>query len=433
MKTLIKEVITLVFARGAIRLAQVVSFFLLAKFLSPAGFGIYGVVTSAVMMAGILGSLGLRQSGAYMIGQKKLTEGQVLTTVWLVCPALALASTAILFSLDSGLYGSLGPLFPVVMFFAVFGTIFLTVTQGVFLGRGEVAAFGTSEVGPRLFLTIATVVIAFGYVLDLGNALWVYATSFLVMIPWLVWKSTKGGHLAAPRLDVMPGMLRYGIIFAVTLFLSNFNARIAMFVLEAQGQAAESGQYFAAYRLNELFLELVSAVGMVLFSHSVRRADSAKLLGEVARISSWMFWLFIPTAGVIAIVAPVLVGLALGPEYAPAGHCMQIIALGLAPAAASRMIYSAVAGQGRPYFGTVALVGGTTVNAIMLYLLTPTMGAVGGAIALVTSQYLIYAAYVVLVSTFFSVPLKQLLVPSRSDAMKIANVMWTKSRTILRR
>ncbi|WP_169773005.1 oligosaccharide flippase family protein, partial [Escherichia coli] len=82
-----------IFARGFIRMAQLISFVLLARFLTPAEFGYFGIVTSAIPLAAMLGSLGLRQSFAYEIGQKRLLSGDAIATMLAVWPVLAAIST----------------------------------------------------------------------------------------------------------------------------------------------------------------------------------------------------------------------------------------------------------------------------------------------------------------------------------------------------
>ena len=76
-------------ARFATRISQLLSFVLLARILSPEGFGAYGVLTSAVFLIGLIGNFGIRQSTAQLIGSGKLTDGEAGATALLVWPLVS--------------------------------------------------------------------------------------------------------------------------------------------------------------------------------------------------------------------------------------------------------------------------------------------------------------------------------------------------------
>src|SRR5690606_14259862 len=105
-----------------------------------------------------------------------------------------------------------------------------------------------------------------------------------------------------------------------------------------------------------------------------------------------------------------------------------------APSAAAKIIYPSIAGQGKPWFGTVAVVSAVVGNAALSYLLIGTLGARGAAFAFVTAQYLLIAIYIGVLRLRFGIPLRDFFLPRVSDARKLVmRMIQSISRTKIRK
>lgn len=431
MSNVPSQIFTIVSGRGVIRLTQFVTFVLLARSLSPDEFGWFGILTTAFVLASTIGSLGFRQSFAYEVGQGRMSPAEANGTTLLLWPLFTLVAAAVV----SLIYASRVPTLSVahacaVITAGVAGTMFLTLIQGTFLGRGEIGSFTLSESLPRVVLLVLIGILALTGGITLGTSLWSNAASFAVMVPVAIWLATRGA--GRPRLQFrrLRWMVGYGLVFALNLFLITLGSRLAIFLLERFGEAADAGRFFAAVRVNEIFLEVATAVGMVLFSHAARQEPSESVVARNARIACWMFWLFLGLAVGVAAAAPVVVSLVLGSGYAQAAPALQILAIGLAPAAANKVIYPTLAGLGKPYFGTPVILIGLTANFTLALLLIPVWGVQGGATAVVLGQFLIFGGYIVLLRRQFNVPPRLLVIPSRKDAGQVGHLIRTR---VLRR
>ncbi|MFW0149681.1 lipopolysaccharide biosynthesis protein [Mycobacterium sp. smrl_JER01] len=415
------QAFTVLFGRSIFRLAQFVAFLIFARILSPEEFGWFGIITTAMLLAATLGSLGLRQSIAYEIGQRRLSPSEALGTALLVWPVLTLLSASVVFFI----YGrdlpnhttaqALG-----IIFVGVGGAILLMMLQGKFLGSGAISAFSLSESMPRVALMLSSIGLLLLGAVTLQNALWAHVLGYAVTLPVAFWLASRGIGRMALQVRKLVGMLRYGVIFAVNLLLITLCTRVSMFIIEHLSGAAAAGEFFAAVRVHEIFLEIATALGMVLFSNAARREEGTSVIGRSARIACWMFWAFMGLAGFIALAAPLVLTSLIGVKYAAAGPILQILALSLAPAAACKIIYPTLAGSGRPAFGTPIIIACLLANVGLTVVLVPDFGAIGGAVALVVGQYILFAGYILICRYRMDVPVAYFLIPRLADARRIA-------------
>ena len=425
MSSLPHQIVTVVSGRGVIRIAQFATFILLARALSPEHFGWFGIVTTALVLAATLGTFGFRQSLAYELGQGRITPGEangIVLLLWPVFTAISAAAVVVLYAhkIPSLSYADA----TILIVCGVAGAVFLMLIQGNYLGRGRIASFTVSESLPRLLLLIGIVAMASMGSLTLSSALWTHVGAFALVIPVAAWLAMRHAGRLRIRIDRMGPMLSYGLIFALNLFLITLGSRLAIFVIEFHTGAAEAGRFFAAVRVNEIFLEVATAVGMVVFSHAARESSSkVAVLERNAKIASCLVWLFAVLAVLVAAFAPYVVLLVLGPNYAGATVALQVLALGLPPAAANKVIYPTLAGIGRPFFGTPVIIVGLLVNLALALVLVPQWGAAGGAMAVVAGQYCIFIGYMITCRLRYALPPKSLLLLSRDDLSRLRTLI----------
>ena len=429
MKGLFRDAFAILFARGFIRLAQLVSFVLLARLLSPAEFGWFGLVTTAITLAALLGSLGLRQSLAFQIGRELIDVGEGTATTVAVWPLQAIISAAVVYLI----YGtSLPGLSPVTsggaIFVGVAGTMLLMVLQGVLLGRGDIRAFSVTETIPRVLLAMFALLMAVTATTSILSAIWAYALTFALTIPLAIQLALRGVLGFRPNLGRLKGLVGYGIVFATNLFLLMLGSRLSMFVIEHHLDAAAAGLFFAAVRVNEIVLEAATAVGLALFSRSVRDTRTDLVLEGTARVACWIFWSFTLTSLFIAMLAPLVLNLLLGSGYSGAGDALRLLSIGLGAAAANKIIYPAIAGQGRPLFGTPTMLASLLANLLLAFWLVPWLGIIGGALALVLGQCLMFIGYIITCRVMFNLNPMDFLLPNVVDLNRVFKSIQTMIR-----
>lgn len=409
-----RQIMTMVFSKGVIRVSQLVAFVFLARALTPTEFGWFGIITSAIALTATLGTLGLRQSFAYEIGQDRLTAGQALGTALSLTPIMVATGTGVLMLIyGDDIHDLLGGLGFWIIVLALFGAMLLMMVQGIALGHGDINAFAWGEAIPRLVLLVGVVIFGLVGLLTLSNSLWVQAATYLAPLPLLVYLGLKHGSRIGLAFRRLLPMIRFGVVVAFNMFMVLLCTRVSMFALERLIDADASGQFFAAIRVTEIFLDIATAVGLVLFSHTARSKDMKVAVSEAMAIAGWLFWLFLLLAVPIIFLAPMLLTLVVGNEYAEAVPALQILALSLAPWASHKMLYPALAGSGHPASGTPVLISGLALNIALALWLIPTMGINGGAFAFVGGQTALMIGYAIVCRIKFGIPIHSLFLPPR--------------------
>lgn len=375
MKALFLKAATILGSRMLTRASQVVAFVLLARVLSPIGFGAYGVLTSAVFLSGQIGNLGLRQSAAQRIGQQRMTDGDamgVLLAFW--PPAAVVCAGGVLWFNRSALSdlaaGGGVPGLQAALALAAAGVLFTVLVQGVFLGRGEIRSFSLADAGPRVLQSTFIAVLWLTGLLTVATAVWSFALGFLLLVPVVAWLALKGASPLRLQLDEAPGMIRHGLVFAASMFLIALQGRVGVFWLSAVDGPEAAGQFFAAQRATEIVLELATAVGLVLFSEATRAGSLKDNMAAALKTALTLSGMFLIIGAAVALAAPFVVPLVLGEAYTEAVPIVRILALGLAPAAFVKIMNGVVAGSGRPAMSAAVIGGSVGANIVIIPLLS---------------------------------------------------------------
>ncbi|MET1754013.1 polysaccharide biosynthesis C-terminal domain-containing protein [Novosphingobium sp. RD2P27] len=401
MTRLASKTMVVIGSRLLTRALQLVFFVILARELSPEGFGTYGVLTSAIFLTGVIGHVGLRQASAQMVGRNQIEYGEAASTVLVAWPFLAVACCLILLNANAEQFLSLDPVSTAACWLAVAAILLISLWQGVLLGRGLTGEFALADTGPRLLQAALVIALLLTGSLDLKSALVSFAAGVLIFLPWLAWRVYRGSTSNRIRLSVTWPMMRMGFIYAISLFLISIQGRIGLFFLNGIDAAHQTGQFFAAQRASEIFLDVASAAAVVLFSETARAEDQRSAFGSAARTACGLFIMFLVLGVSLAIAAPFVVTLVLGPLYAEAESALVVLSLGLAPVAAARVMNSVVSGMGKPWISASVAVVGSCVNLFACSLLAPRFGAVGAAMALVAGQTTTLLGYIVVSRAYF--------------------------------
>ncbi|MFV1920953.1 oligosaccharide flippase family protein, partial [Sphingomonas sp. MJ1 (PH-R8)] len=354
MKGLAGKSAILLVSRLAARGVQVVSFILLARILSPAGFGAFGVLTAAVVLSGQIGNLGLRQAAAYQVGRGDITPGTAFGLLIGFWPLAAVCCAWAVTAFNAEALGILDAahsqflIFPLVAATAAY--LLLVLLQGIFLGKGDIRAFALTDNGPRILQAAMVALLWVMGMLSVGSALWSYALAFALLVPVAIYLAREGADpIALPVAHFVP-MIRYGLLFAVSMFLINLQTRAGLFLVSGAEGNETAGNFLAAQRLNEIFLEIATAIGLVIFSESTKAVDPKQAVHSAAKASSAMIWMFLAIALGIWLTAQYLIPLLLGAQYAGAVGAARVLAFSLVPSSVIKLMNGAIAGSGRPYF-----------------------------------------------------------------------------------
>jgi len=393
-------------ARIMLRGAMFLTLVILARSLEPAAFGFYGYAMALLLVLSQVGHLGLRQAGAFALGQRKLERERVEWTLlagWLATGLPALGIMALAVWPEQGIDGAA----KLLAILAVLPMLFVVVFQGVFLGEGRMGDLSRSDVLPRLVTLLGVAALALGGLVDAAAAFALLLAGYAIGGLHIV-RLLRGRLLGRPRVD-WPGlgwMFRHGMMFAVPYGLQLATAAIGVVMVKQLLSLEAAGLYFGALKLVEVIAELAITTGTVLFSIGVRqaptgspeaadaeaaRAEQAKAARERANALKLMRL----TATAVALAALVMglfagpiLALLLGPEFARAADVLRLLLLGGLCAAITKNLHMYLSAQGHPQASAGVFAGLLPVAVLLFWLLIPAYGLPGAALAGTIAQAL---------------------------------------------
>jgi O-antigen/teichoic acid export membrane protein len=410
--------------RLVMRATNFAVFLLLARSLSVGEFGFYGYMMSTALVLGVAFDLGLRQSGAWLIGQEPEQDAAVTThlmALWLVLGSAGVLACWLM--LESGGYVASYGALALVGALNVAPMLLLRMGQGVFLGRGELKQLNQSELISRAVVLAGTAGLWAMGLLDLKGAIWALLAAHVAASLYLLIQVAGGIRV---RTLFRPGlvlrMLRYGAELWIAMLLLILLGRIGFWVVSWRLGEEALGLYFGSQRLGEILVEVATAIGIVIFSYGVRAKDIRASALDAIRIARLVTALMAVVAVVAAVAARPLLGLVLGPAFAAEPDAFRLVMLGALASSYTTMLYPCLSAQGLARFGMLAFGLGSAVAALAFAGLTPVLGLAGAGLAYALAQGTAVAVIAYAYRRRFGFSLAAILLPQAEDAKALREV-----------
>ncbi len=375
----------------------------IARWLAPAGMGVYSLVVWMLAIAGILVNLGTvtttmkyvaealgrddrdEAGGVLAQGLRQIgLGGAIVTIAWVVAsPWLA------------GAYGhhDLGwalPLAALAIVPSAAMALLMAACQG--LQRYDRVALGTAVWAGSL---VAGTAVSFGLDLGIGGLVvaQAVATSLASALYLRFLADWHPGwwrqRVAAERRDAVR---RYGGSLMVLILLDAIVwQRSGVFFLGLWEPAAEVAYYAMAFGLAQMAMRMIPGTLVGLLIPSMSRSFGAGDLTQVASIyraaCRWMAVLAVPVAVGGALLAPALVQVLYGPGYLPMAAPLAVLLAAGATVMilgfpASSVLYAV---EGQRWLVRVG-VAAAAINVVLAFWLIPGQGAWGAALATAGAQ-----------------------------------------------
>lgn len=403
--------------RLVMRAANFAVFVLLARSLEVGAFGFYGYVMSTALVLAAAFDLGLRQSGAWLIGKEPEAGAAVAThmmALWLLLAVLGVLACWLM--LDAGGYVAGYGILALVGALNVAPMLALRTGQGIFLGRGELGRLNRSELISRAVVLSGTIGLWVLGRLDLEGALWALLTAHLAAAGYLLFQVSRD---LEPRLLPQPAlvgrMLRHGGEFWLATLLLMLLGRIGFWIVSWRLGPEALGLYFGAQRLGEILVEVATAVGIVIFSYGVRAKDIRSSALDAIRIARLVTAAMAAVAAVSMLLAEPLLRLTLGADYAAEPAAFRLVMLGALASSFTTMLYPCLSAQGLARFGVLAFGLGSVVAGAAFAWLTPRFGLAGAGLAYALAQGTAVAVIVHAYRRRFGFPVATVLLPQGED------------------
>lgn len=389
----LRNIFDVVVSRGLIKIINVVILIILVRILDESDFSKYGMIVSALLVSVAVGNLGLKQSFAYYIGRNEVCKEEIKRQLLKSFMPVALFSSLVIFFITDSYFVSW------LMGSAIIGAAVLfsisSVLQGVYLGSGNLRVNNIMEVLPKLvFLIFLLLLLMLKYVIEISFSIDFNFVCLMIFFSYLI-TCLYGYHMVSlAKFGGVGGtvraadFLKKGLQYSVVLFLIVFNERFAVFYFTHVGDASSAGKMFALLQVNQLFIELSAAIGLVLFSHGTRNKNKKKALYNAAKLirmlNVLLFFsviLFLPFSKMFVHVVLGNLGFEIYSEY-------LIFLMFLPMFLFSKIIYPALAGFGDQVAGGFCYFAALIFNMICLYCFYGEFGYLSAVIGIVGSYTL---------------------------------------------
>lgn len=384
--------VSLKFAGGAAGFVlSTVSSVIVARTLGVSGQGTFALVVLIPTMIASLSSLGISNANGYLVGSRKHAVGALVGN--------SISLTAILTTLTGLLFWLAMPV--TIRFLSesnvdkqTLGLAFLIVPlslmemylNGILLGMERIAHLSIVSIarfGSLLVLTICLVIVLRGGVrgalfATIGSTVLAVAMQFFFLR-----NDTKIG--VGLDWQALRDSLSFGVQAHLGTVVQFLSARLDVFVLNLFAGPSDVGLYSVATTVAGLLSYFPQAFGFVLFPRTASSdSETARqFTPKVARLSTLVT--VVAVVGMFAVSGPALT-LLYGEEYRPSLRPLWVLLPSAVLVGFSLVLFSDLAGRGKPYYGTIASIVSTLVTVGGNLLLIPRLGIVGAAIAVLLSR-----------------------------------------------
>jgi O-antigen/teichoic acid export membrane protein len=409
---------------------------ILARSLGPEGRGVYAVAVMVPAIIALLAQLGVGSANVYYLS-KRLIEldeliGHSLSLAFLLGTLCFLFVFAYVRLTHSSQFLGIGSDYVLV---SCLGLPFVLLTgflMSILQGGQRFLQFNVvlllQYAAPTVALVVAVILLHRGTM----GAVAAWTASAVV-------SAVAAAYFVAPpsRLSfrlhpstVRP-LLRFGLISYLGSLTSFVNYRFDVFIVNLFAGARQVGLYSVGTGLAEVVWYLANAAGIVL-APRVASADGEEADRITEAVSRVVGFLALAAAIVVAVLAPFVVVLFFGADFAESKWAVWLLLPGIVTFSVGRVLSMYLLGRNRLKIDLLASFVGLVATLALDLLLIPHFGFRGAAIAssiAYTAAMLVDLVWVVRNS---SISLGRLLVARPADAVLLWNRM-KQMRSLIRR
>ncbi|HEY1370718.1 MAG TPA: oligosaccharide flippase family protein [Gaiellaceae bacterium] len=367
----------------------VVSGVLAARALAPSGRGALAAILIAPNLAPYVFSLGVQRAASYHLARKPEDAGRILAA-WagMLVPASLVAVVVlellvpVLLHAQSGETQHLARIWVLTAVLALYGRL----ANGMLLG--------THRFGTYYFCTFAQpAVIMAGYVglwvsghLTLEAALVVNVAAAFTSLGVAAVAILPNCSPARPSTALARETLWYGVRAQGGELGGIVNARVDALVIPSVVAATQVGYYSVASNVSWIVFTAAATISTVVLPAAARRRTT----NVPTIVASFYFMLAVSAviAGLLALIAPVLVPALYGSSFEPAVLPLEILLLATVALASAVVFESGLGALDAPWRASVAQLLGSAITVAGLLIVLPRGGGIVGAAIVSCGAYL---------------------------------------------
>jgi len=354
---------------------------LLTNILGAEGFGLYYALLVIPIIVVSLTHLGIRGASIYLIGRKKYSDDQIVSTVL----------TLLIFTSIIGVVLSIGAYYVLHEPEYTIGLITLVIMiipfrlavvyiGGIYFGKDEIKKANQLEWSINLINLILAVILVWWQKTGLLGAIISMTTANIIVGSYAIYSMTKVFNVQIKIIPkIVNSMIRLGILYAFTFFVIQLNYRLDILLLEKLSTIHEVGIYSLGVHIAEQLWQVPFAISIVLFSRTANLEDQNKITMQSITLARQSVILIILLSVIAIILAPYLIPLVFGQEFIPSVQILNLILPGVIILVVFRVLSGQLAGIGKPQYAIYIFAPALLLNLALNYLWIPEYGAKGAA------------------------------------------------------
>jgi O-antigen/teichoic acid export membrane protein len=389
----------------------------LSRQLGPEGRGLYASILVVPLIVTSFVMLGIRRSAVYHLGKKifdadRTVSGILSLLIITSILAVLISGIAFLILLPKGLTWIMA----ILALMSIPVKLILVYSGGIYIGNEDFKRSNLQVWLPLVYdlLGILLFVALLKWSVS-GALLALFLANLLVSVMSLRYLSKTFKIRISWDMEVISGLAKIGITYAVAVVIMQLNYRVDILLLQELSTMKEVGYYSLGVAISDKLWQLPSAIGLVVMSRSANVDDTGRLDRDVAKLVRISFLIVLLSAIVLWLVIPYLLPLFYGIKFAPSIGVVRLMLPGIIMFVIVRILSGRFAGSGQPKLLIGLFVPVLLVNIILNLFWIPAYGSLGAAMATNVSYTLGAIGMLILFSVKMKIPFMELINYKRSD------------------
>lgn len=427
-----KDLFAVLQSRVAVIILSLATSAITARYLGPAGNGTIAALMVYPNLFMTVGSLGIRQSTTYFVGQEKYDIGTIYSSVlslWLFTSLFCAICCFFLISFSTKTNYS--PDLIVLAIMSIPFSLYTTYTSGIFLGKQNIREFNRINWLPAainlVFTYLFIVVLSYGVK---GSMFATFLGVFLLSIA-VFFKIRKAIPLKFKwDFKMIKEMLSLGIVYAVSLLIISLNYKVDIVLLEKLSTAYEIGIYSKGAVIVEYLWQIPMLLSTLIFSRSAGAKNPLEFSIKTCRLLRFaMVGIFVASV-ILYFAAPIIINIMYGNAFERSNMILRILMPGVLLLTIFKVLNMDVAGKGKPWLSMKAMIPAVIINIILNFLLIPKYGADGSALSSTVSYSFAAVTFLFLYSKEVGLGMKTILYFDKEDKALALNFLQTVHRKL---
>jgi len=397
----------------------IISGVILARWLGPYDRGLLALVLLVPSTVVTITKLGVSQATIYYINRREASVDRVASNSVMLALVLGALSALLVWGLrDNVLAIVLKDIPSWALGIALLRVPMLLLDNylyGILQATGQFTVYNTRLLISEALRLLLVAILVMGFDLGLLAAVVIYTSIGFVNMGWLLFTMSRTVRF---RLEfdrpLLANMLSFGVRSYLQVVTAHLLLRISIYMVQIYLGTAQTAFYALALHFTELVLEVPQAIGLVLYPRLAALPEE-----EIHRLSAQTcrrtLIVTAPAALGMALLGPWIITLWYGQAYAPAGAPLPWAAVGVAMMAIFVIITRSFTARSKQRVNTTAGIVALVANVLLNTYLIPNYGIVGAALATAISYT---GACVILIAAFCAesgLSWTTVVVPTRED------------------